>query len=97
MAGEFGNVKLPSFAVHWRQQPGGLMLCAYHRKERYPDDETPNLRTLAEALRAGNPRAILSFNSGANALQVAYTQYGDFISGELVGNLLPWHDAARLA
>jgi hypothetical protein len=60
---------------------------AYHRKERYPENEPPNLRTYAEALKAGNPDAIIAFNSGANALVVAYSEYEEFTSGEMIGNL----------
>lgn len=60
---------------------------AYHRNERYPDNEPPNLRTYATALKAGNPDAIIAFNSGANPLVVAYSEYEEFTSGELVGNL----------
>ncbi|MFC1462507.1 hypothetical protein ACFLQU_02770 [Verrucomicrobiota bacterium] len=60
---------------------------AYHKKERYPDDEPPNLHTYAKALKAGNPDAIIAFNSGANALVVAYSEYEDYTSGEMIGNL----------
>ena len=60
---------------------------AYHKQERYPDDEPPNLRTYAEALKAGNPDTIIAFNSGANALVVAYSEYEEFTSGEMIGNL----------
>jgi hypothetical protein len=59
-----------------------------HKHERYPDDEPPNLRTYAAALKAGNPEAIVSFNSGANALVVAYSEYEEYTSGEMIGNLL---------
>jgi len=91
--------RLPEFQRRWedicrfwslsfgRKVRGWIIDGAYRRKIRYPDDEPPNLRTYAEALRAGNPEAIISFNSGANALQVAYSPYEDFISGELIGNL----------
>jgi hypothetical protein len=91
--------RLPEFQRRWEEIcrcwslgfgtkiKGWVIDGSYHREERYPDDQPPNLRTYAEALRAGNPEAIVSFNSGANALQVAYSPYEDFMAGELVGNL----------
>ncbi len=91
--------RLPEFLTRWedicrdwslrfgRRVHGWIIDGAYHRKERYPDDQPPNLRTYAQALRSGNPEAMISFNSGANAFVVAYSPFEDFTSGELVGNL----------
>ena len=40
---------------------------AYAPEHRYPEDEPPNLRTYARALKAGNPDAIVAFNQGVKA------------------------------
>ena len=91
--------RLPVFQKHWEdicrewsvrfgeKVRGWWVDGAYHKNERYPENEPPNLRTYAEALKAGNPDAIIAFNSGANPLIVAYSEYEEFTSGEMVGNL----------
>ena len=91
--------RLPAFHINWEdicrewsvrfgtKVQGWWVDGSYHKNERYPDNEPPNLRTYAEALKAGNPDAIIAFNSGANALVVAYSQYEEFTSGEMIGNL----------
>lgn len=92
--------RLPVFHKNWedicrewsvrfgRKVRGWWVDGATHKKERYPDNEPPNLRTYAEALKAGNPDTIIAFNSGANALVVAYSEYEEYTSGEMIGNLL---------
>jgi hypothetical protein len=91
--------RLPQFQQNWeeicrewsvrfgRKVRGWWVDGAYHKKERYPDNEPPNLRTYAAALKAGNPDAIVAFNSGANPLIVAYSEFEEYTSGEMVGNL----------
>jgi hypothetical protein len=95
----WSEYRLPVFQRNWedvcrdwaqrfgRKVRGWWIDGAYHRKERYPEDDPPNLRTLAQSLRCANPDAIIAFNSGANALVVSYTQHEDFTSGEMIGNL----------
>ena len=96
----WSEYRVPVFQQNWedicrewserfgRKVRGWWVDGAYHKHERYPEDEPPNLRTYAEALKAGNPDAIMAFNSGANALVVPYSAYEEYTSGEMIGNLL---------
>ena len=61
---------------------------AYAREYLHPENEPPNLRTLAEALRAGNPEAILAFNPGVIVPVIHYIDEEDFTCGE-IANALP--------
>lgn len=51
---------------------------------RYPENEPPNFRTLAAALRAGNPDAIVAFNPGVCVPVIHYTDHEDYTCGELM-------------
>ena len=56
---------------------------AYARDWRYPENEEPNLRTFAAALRAGNPDALVAFNGGVYAPVIHYSDQDDFTAGEI--------------
>lgn len=56
---------------------------AYAKEHRYPEDEAPNLRTYADALRAGNPDALVAFNPGVRTPVLAYSRYEDYTAGEI--------------
>lgn len=95
----WSEYRLPVFQQNWeeicrewsmrfgRKVRGWWVDGAYHKCERYPEEEAPNLRTYAAALKAGNPDAIIAFNPGANALVVPYTQYEEYTAGEMIGSL----------
>ncbi len=55
----------------------------FYFNERYPDNETPNVRTFAEALRAGNENAILAFNPGVRTPVICSTTHEDYTAGEI--------------
>jgi len=56
---------------------------AYAAEVRYPEDEAPNLRTYAAALRAGNPDTILAFNPGVRTPVIHYSDHEDYTAGEI--------------
>ncbi|MEI6519058.1 MAG: hypothetical protein WCO98_03310 [bacterium] len=60
---------------------------AYAPKERYPENEEPNYNSYKKALRAGNPDAIISFNTGVRVPVVTSSIYDDYTAGELTGDL----------
>lgn len=65
--------------------------CYYADRMYEHDDDGPGFRTFADAMRAGNPDAIVSFNSGVmpNYLKVQpITPYEDYTAGE-VSRALP--------
>jgi len=55
----------------------------YYADEMYRYDDPPNFRSFAEALKAGNPDAIVAFNPGVQAPVICHTEYEDFTAGEL--------------
>ncbi len=60
---------------------------AYAPAERYPEDQEPNYRSYAAALRAGNPDALVAFNTGVHVPVLSATPHEDFTAGELAGDL----------
>ena len=95
----WAKFRLPEFQRIWeevcrdwslrfgRKVRGWWVDGAYAPKERYPEKEEPNYRTYAAALRAGNPDAIVAFNTGVNVPVVSATPHEDFTAGELTGDL----------
>jgi len=97
---EWAEYRLPEFQQNWEnvlkdwairfgtKVRGWWIDGAYAAPYRYPENEPPNLRTLADALRAGNPNALVAFNSGVSSKVLHYCDYEDFTCGE-VGRALP--------
>jgi len=56
---------------------------AYAADVRYPEDEEPNFKSYANALRAGNPDAIIAFNPGVMTPVIHYTDHEDYTAGEI--------------
>jgi alpha-L-fucosidase len=57
----------------------------YHKDIRFPEDEPPNFKTMKEALLAGNPDAIVSFNGGKGIY--VYSKHEDYTPGEIARQL----------
>ena len=55
----------------------------YFADEMYRHDDEPNFRSLAAALKAGNPDAIVAFNPGVVIPPVCHTEYEDYTAGEV--------------
>lgn len=104
----WAKYRLPEFQCRWeevcrdwslrfgRKVRGWWVDGAYAREQRFPEDCPPNLRTYAEALRAGNPDALVSFNPGIHVPVIAYSEHEDFTAGE-IGDALPECKAGFLA
>lgn len=60
----------------------------YEKDYRYPENEEPNFKTFADALRAGNPNALVAFNPGILAPVIHYTNQEDYTAGE-IATVLP--------
>ena len=96
---QWARYRLPEFQSHWEEicrdwsrRFGGKVRGwwvdgAYGREHRYPDNEPPNLKTYAEALREGNPATLIAFNPGVKVPVIAYSRYEDYTAGELSGDL----------
>ena len=59
-----------------------LDACCYYLNI-FPRADEPSFRTLAEALKAGNPEALVAFNGGVNHPVITVSDYEDFSAGEL--------------
>lgn len=59
----------------------------YHADDMYRHTDAPNFQSYAEAMKSGNPDAIVAFNPGVKAPVICYTEYEDYTAGELSGDL----------
>jgi len=99
MGPSWGRFRLPEFqriweevcrdwSLRWGKKVRGWWVDGcYAPVYRYPEAEAPNLRTFAAALRAGNPDAIVAFNTGVKVPVVSATPHEDYTAGELTGDL----------
>jgi len=111
--------RLSEFWGHWQQvhrewadRWGGLVHGwwidgCYHtdRTLGFPDDDPPNYKSFAEALRAGNSEALVAFNPGVSVPIRTLTPHQDYTAGE-ISHALPvdafyqplsrWVDGAQL-
>ena len=72
------------WSVRWGDKVRGWWVDGcYHADVRYPEAEEPNFKTLAAALRAGNPDAIVAFNPGVLTPVIHYTRHEDYTAGEI--------------
>lgn len=75
---------LRDWSIRWGKKVKGWWIDGcYHKEERYPEDEEPNLASFARALKAGNPDAIVAFNPGVHVPVIAYSEYEDYTAGEI--------------
>jgi hypothetical protein len=63
----------------------------------YRHPEPPNFRSFAQAVKSGNPKALVAFNPGVKTPVISLTEYEDYTAGELndlwIGN--KWNSPAR--
>lgn len=55
----------------------------YFADEMYRHKDHPNFRSFAAAMKAGNPNAIVAFNSGVKVPVISMTKYEDYTAGEI--------------
>jgi alpha-L-fucosidase len=80
---------LRAWSLCWGDKVAGWWVDGcYEPKARFPENDPPNFATLTEALRAGNPEAIVAFNSGIQVPIVSTTKHDDYTAGE-IGDRFP--------
>ena len=92
---DWSRYRLPEFARNWESVlrewamrwadkiKGWWIDGCYHKQERFPDDEEPNLISMTRALKSGNPDAIVAFNGGVITPVIRYHQCDDYTAGEI--------------
>jgi hypothetical protein len=93
--GSTNNKRLAEFQVMWQDiirdwsLRWGNKVCGwwidgcYFSDAMYRSADPPNFKTFADALRAGNPDAIVAFNPGVTTPVIALTDYEDYTAGEI--------------
>ena len=72
------------WSKRWGKKVSGWWIDGcYEADYRFPEDDPPNFATLAAALRAGNPDAIVAFNTGVKTPIICNTVHEDYTAGEI--------------
>jgi len=102
--------RLAEFQVYWeeiqrdwslrwgRRVKGWWVDGFYFHEEMYNHPDAPNYKSFTDALRAGNPDAVVALNTGLETPFEILSDYDDYTAGE-VGYSLPlaigWDDSAE--
>ena len=71
------------WSLRWGKSLSGWWIDGPYNKEAYQHPDAPNYRSFAEALKAGNPDSIVSFNNGLRTPLYSITEYEDYTPGEI--------------
>ncbi len=89
------------WSLRWGTSVHGWWIDGPYNAPAYRHPEAPNYRSLAEALKAGNPDSLVTFNNGLRTPLYSMTEYEDFTPGEIERDMTvsPGHlpDFSRLA
>jgi hypothetical protein len=75
------------WALRWGPAIAGWWIDGPYDAPAYQQPDAPNYRSLAEALKAGNPDAIVCFNNGLRTPIYSITEYEDYTPGEIERDL----------
>ncbi len=70
---------------------GWWMDGCYYADRMYRHGDAPNFKSLADALKSGNPESIVAFNPGVRVPVVTLTEHEDYTAGE-ISDALPADD-----
>ena len=80
---------IADYSKRWGKKVHGWWLDGCYWPEHiYRHDDEPNYKSLAAAVKAGNPESLVAFNGGLETPILTHSEYEDFTAGE-VGHLLP--------
>jgi hypothetical protein len=89
------------WSLRWGRSVQGWWIDGPYNAAAYRHPEAPNYRSLAEALKAGNPGSLVTFNNGLRTPVYSMTEFEDFTPGEIERDMTvsPGHlpDFSRLA
>jgi len=76
------------WSERWERKVSGWWVDGcYSADDMYRHPEPPNFRSFAEAMKAGNPDALVAFNPGVKVPVISHTEFEDYTAGELSGDL----------
>jgi hypothetical protein len=77
------------WSLRWGKKVWGWWIDGcYHADRMYRHPDPPNFRSFAEAMKAGNPDALVAFNPGVKVPVISLTEYEDYTAGE-IANAFP--------
>ena len=71
------------WSLRWGTSLSGWWIDGPYNTAAYSHPDAPNYRSFAEALKAGNPDAIVAFNNGLRTPLYSITECDDFTPGEI--------------
>ncbi|MCC6415009.1 MAG: hypothetical protein IT582_03765 [Opitutaceae bacterium] len=71
------------WSLRWGRAVSGWWIDGPYDAPAYQHGDAPNYRSFAEALKAGNPDAIVTFNNGLRTPLYSMTEYEDYTPGEI--------------
>ncbi len=71
------------WSLRWGRALSGWWIDGPYDADNFQHADAPNYRSFAEALKAGNPDAIVSFNNGLRTPIYSLTEYEDYTPGEI--------------
>jgi hypothetical protein len=94
------------WSLRWREKVSGWWIDGcYYADDMYRHDDSPNFKSFADALKAGNPNSIIAFNPGVKTPVISMTEYEDYTAGEIStsfpvcdkysGNIDRWIESAQ--
>ena len=75
------------WSLRWGRSVHGWWIDGPYNAPAYQHADAPNYRSFAEALKAGNPDSIVSFNNGLRLPLYSMTEFEDFTPGEIERDL----------
>ena len=80
---------MEDWSLRWGDKVSGWWIDGcYEAKSRFPEGDPPNFETFKAALQAGNPDAIVAFNTGVKTPIILNSIHEDYAAGE-VSRALP--------
>jgi len=71
------------WSLRWGKSLSGWWIDGPYNTAAYSHPDAPNYRSFAEALKAGNPDAIVAFNNGLRTPLYSITECDDYTPGEI--------------
>ena len=72
------------WSLRWGRSVAGWWVDGcYFADQMYRFDDEPNFASFAQAMKAGNPQAIVAFNPGVRVPVVCHAKFDDYTAGEV--------------